>query len=102
MRVNKYQLLGSVPLGNTNSDFTYDRLVGIVRYLASTALILGGVLAMGAVVFYGFQMVMSKGDPTKVKSSRDNLIKAAIGAALIFGVFTVIKTIEGAANTLTN
>jgi len=102
MQVNKKQLLASIPLGNTNSDFTYDRLVGIVQYLAGTALILGGVLAMAAVVFYGLQMALAKGDAAKFSAAKSSLVKAALGAAIIFGVYTIINTIYGAANSLGN
>ncbi len=105
MRVNKIRQLlatGSIPLGNTGDRFTYDQLVKILKYLASYALLFGGIVAMGAVVFYGFQMVMSKGDPGKFNEAKGSLIKAAIGAALIFGVFTIIATLQGAASSLNN
>lgn len=81
--------------------FTYDKLVTMLNYLMKNALLLAGVLAGGAVVFYGFQMVISKGDPAKFISAKNNLIKAAIGAVIIFGVYTIIATVQGAAHTLT-
>jgi Type IV secretion system pilin len=102
MSDNKKQLLAAVPLGNTGSAFTYDRLVGIVEYLADTALLIAGTIAMGAVVYYGFMMTISKGDPGKFNEAKGHLIQAVIGAALIFGVYTVINTVQGAASSLTN
>jgi hypothetical protein len=83
-----------------NQPFTYDRLVTLLTTLAGYALMLGGLVAIAAVVFYGLMMVVSRGDAAKFTTAKNNLIKAAIGALLIFGVYTVINTIEGAAHTL--
>lgn len=83
------------------NGFTYDRLVDLLNYLMRNALLLGGFLATGAIVFYGFQMVMAKDDAGKFSTSKGNLIKAAIGALLIFGAYTIIWTVRGAAQTLT-
>jgi type IV secretory pathway VirB2 component (pilin) len=103
MQVNKKKLLGSIPLGNTgSSEFTYDRLVGILNYLVQNALLLGGFIAVAAIVFYGMQMSLARAEPKKFTEAKDALIKAVIGAILIFGVYTIINTVQGAANTLTN
>lgn len=87
--------------GNTGT-FTYDRLVGILNYLVTNALILGEMVAWGAIVYYGVRMAMSKNDATQYGNARKALIKACIGAALIFGVYVVIATVQNAAQTLTN
>lgn len=102
MQVNKKLLFSSVPLGNTNSDFTYDRLVGILNYLVENALLLGGLIAVGAIVYYGMRMSMARSEPKNYLEAKESLIKAVIGAALIFGVYTVINTVQGLAGTLTN
>ena len=94
-------LLSAVPLGNTNSEFTWDRLVGILNYLVDTALALGAFVAMAAVVYYGMRMSISRAEPKAFTDAKAGLIKALIGAALIFGVYTVINTVQGAADTLT-
>jgi hypothetical protein len=89
------------PLGNTGSAFTYDRLVQILEYLALNALILGEALAWAAIVFYGVRMTMARADPKIFNDAKSSLIKACIGAALILGVYVVISTVKGAAETLT-
>lgn len=94
--------LAEIPLGKTNSDFTYDRLVGVLNYLVENALLLGGFIAVAAIVYYGMQMSLARSEPKKFLEAKESLIKAVIGAALIFGVYTVINTIQGAANSLTN
>ncbi len=85
-----------------NDGFTYDRLVAILNYLVTNALILGGIIAVAAVIFYGFRMSLSRGDATQFTAAKNNLIKAVIGFALIAGVYTVIATVRGAADTLTH
>jgi hypothetical protein len=84
-----------------DQGFTYDKLVTMLNYLVRNVLLLGGFLATAAIIFYGFQMAISRGDPTAFGKAKNNLIKAAIGAVIIFGVYTIIATVQGAAQTLT-
>ncbi len=82
--------------------FTFDRLVELLNYLVLNALILGEVIAVSAMVYQGFRMAWSRGEPKDFLAAKEALIKVCIGAVLIFGVYTVIYTIQGAADTLTN
>lgn len=84
------------------NGFTYDRLVGLLNYLVQNALILGEVIAFAAIIFYGLQMTASRGDAAKFGKAKDALIKACIGAALILGVYTILATVQGAAQSLTH
>lgn len=102
MQVNKNILLAATPLGTTNSAFTFDRLVGILNYLVFNAFLLGELIATGAIIFYGFKMVLARTDPKKFTEAKDSLLKALIGAAMIFGVYTIIRTIMGIAANITN
>lgn len=86
-------------MGGTG-EFTYDRLVAILNYLVTNALLLGGFIAVGAIVYYGLRMTLSKGEPTKFNEAKGMLIKACIGAAIIFGVYTIIATVQGAARSI--
>lgn len=92
---------GGEPLGNTGS-FTYERLVDVLNYLVTNALILGEIVAWGAIVYYGVRMSLAKAEPKKFTDAKNALIKACIGAALILGVYVVIATVQNAAQTLTN
>ena len=83
------------------NGFTYDRLVSMLNYLVREVLLLGGFLATAAIIFYGFQMAISRGDAGAFGKAKNNLIKAALGAVIIFGVYTIIATVQGAAQTLT-
>ncbi len=83
------------------NDLTFDGLVGILNYIVDNVLLLAGLIALGAVIWYGFQIVIARGDPKKFTEARDALTKAFIGMLVIFGVYTIINTLQGAAETLT-
>jgi hypothetical protein len=77
-------------------------LVDILNYLVFNAFLLGEVIAWGAVIFYGFKMATARTDPKKFNEAKDSLLKALIGAAMIFGAYTVIYTIMRLAAGITN
>ena len=87
-------LLGGVPLGETNSDFTYDRLVNIITGLVEIILQIGGIAAVVAVIWYGLQMVLARGDAGKYSAAKKGLGLALVGVVIIFGVYTIIATIQ--------
>ncbi|MEK7637878.1 MAG: hypothetical protein AAB375_00410 [Patescibacteria group bacterium] len=100
MRANKIQwLAAATPLGDTGG-ISYDRVVASLNYIVENVLLIAGFIAVGAIVYYGFRMTMSKGDPTKFNEAKGWLIKACIGAAIIFGVYTIIATVQGAARSI--
>ena len=101
MQVTKNILLAAVPLGNTNSSFTYDKLVAILNYLVMNALLLGDAIATLAIVFYGFRMATSRGDAAKFTAAKNAFLIALVGGLLLFGAYTIIYTIRGAADFIT-
>lgn len=100
MRANKIQLLlAAAPLGKTGG-ITYDRLVNVLNYLVTNALILGGLIAVAMIVYYGFRMAISRDNASAFTAARDHLVQACIGAALIFGVYTIIATLYGLTHSI--
>jgi len=101
MRVNKSQLLasGAVPLGNTGG-VTYDKVVASLNYVVENVLLIAGFITVAAIIYYGVRMALSKGDPAEFGKQKDYLIKACIGAVIIFGVYTIIATVQGAAQSI--
>jgi TRAP-type C4-dicarboxylate transport system permease small subunit len=95
--------LAQQPLGNTgNTDFTYARLVRIVVALVNIILQICELAAVGFIVWYGLRMVMSKGDPAKFSEAKKGLGLAIVGALVIFGVYTIIATVQGGVQGLGN
>lgn len=82
-------------LGDTGSDFTYEKLVDIAEGLVNLLLQMLELVAVGAIVWYGLQMVLSRGDAAKFSKAKKGLGLAIVGALVIFGVYTIIATIRG-------
>lgn len=79
---------------------TYDGVVKSLNYVVTNVLLLAGFIIVGAIVYYGLRMSMARDKPEKFNEAKGMLIKAAIGAAIIFGVYTIIATVQGAAQTI--
>ena len=86
-------LAGEV-LGDTGSDFTYDKLVRIATGLVEVLLELAGFAAVIMITYYGVRMVLSRGEPGKFSEAKKGLLLAMLGAAIIFGVWTIIATVR--------
>lgn len=75
-----------VPIGNDWKSWIYDRVKGI----AEKAIILGGILAVGALVWAGIQYTTAYGDDEKLKHGKTTGIYAAIGLILLMAWFGLV------------
>jgi hypothetical protein len=100
---NSPQLLAAIPTTTpaASSEFTYDRLIDIVYYLVSNALLFGELLASVMIVYYGLRMAMARGDAAVFGAAKSSLVKVLIGATIIFGVWVIIETVRNAVGVLT-
>lgn len=71
----------SIPLLTVDDLFT--RIVQLVLFF-------GGVLAFVAVVYSGYLMIASGGDPTKFAAGRVNLIRAVIGIIVVVMAYFIV------------
>jgi hypothetical protein len=88
------------PLGNTGGGFTYDKLIKVANNLVQFILRVAGFVVVGVIVYYGIRMVIAGNDAAKYAAARKGLNWALIGALVIFGVYTIIATIQGAVESL--
>lgn len=86
-------------MGETGG-ITYDGVVASLNYVVSNVLLLGGFVAVGAMVYYGLRMAMARDNVSQFSEARGMLIKACLGALIIFGVYTIIATVRGAAQSI--
>jgi hypothetical protein len=75
-------------VGNSLLDLVYAIVDNIV-------LPIGGVLAVLAFIWGGFQYVMAQGNSEKLKKANKTLLHAVIGTALILGAYAITSVIEG-------
>ncbi len=55
---------------------------------------LSGAVTAGFAIIAGLKWMSSRGDQTKVEEAKKQLRAALIGAAIIFGTFTILETID--------
>jgi len=72
----------------TNGDFA-GQVLSIGAYL-------GSFIALIMIVSGGYKMLMSGGDPQKIKDGRDQITNAGMGLALIILASSVIRMVFGA------
>ncbi|OGH90166.1 MAG: hypothetical protein A2537_03700 [Candidatus Magasanikbacteria bacterium RIFOXYD2_FULL_36_9] len=79
-------------LSSWNKDCT-DITVFVKLLLQLTNYLFGiiGALALGAFVYGGFQLILSQGNPEKVKAGTDAMINAVIGLAVAFGGYVLVS-----------
>ena len=78
------------PLGSIN---TPQALIGRI---IDTVLGVVGSIALLMFVYGGIIWMTSSGSPEKVKSGRDTLVWSAIGLAIIFSAYGLVRVIIGA------
>ncbi len=65
------------------------------------AFMLAGVLAFGAIVYGGFQYMISAGNPSGQSDARDRVLQAIIGLLLLVGSGLILRTIDENLTSLT-
>ena len=65
--------------------------VQLLLNIANAALAVIGSLALVFFVFGGFTLILSQGNPEKVKKGRDILVAAVIGLIIAFAAYVVIR-----------
>ncbi len=53
----------------------------------------GGMVAVGFIIFSGFQFILSQGNPEQTKAARNSIINALIGLAISISSVTVVNLI---------
>jgi hypothetical protein len=58
------------------------------------ALMIGGVLALGAIVYGGFLYATSAGNPSKQSEGREWVMSALLGLLLLAGAYLILYTVN--------
>jgi hypothetical protein len=67
----------------------------IVLALIEIALRIGGLVAVGFVIYGGFQFILSQGEPDKAASARRTIINALIGLIIAIMATVIVSFIAG-------
>jgi len=66
----------------------------IIRNIYDLALLVGGLLAFGAIVLGGIRYTVSMGNSSIQSDARDQITQALIGLLLLLGIFLILHTID--------
>lgn len=67
----------------------------IVAAFVEILLRIGGLLAIGYVIYGGVQYIMSQGDPGKTNQARSTIISALVGLVIAVGATTMVTFVAG-------
>lgn len=81
-------------------NFTFQNLLNLATNLAKILLELASVGSAVAVIWYGLRMAMARDDVAAFTAARKGLLLALVGVLIIFGVWTIIATVQGAVNSI--
>jgi len=65
-----------------------------VRYFVSWSIILGAIIAFGALVAGGIVYLTSAGDPNKMNSAKDKIVNSLLGLVILFSSYLVLVTVN--------
>ena len=74
--------------------FAEDDLGAIISALLPFLFVLAGLGIFGALIYSGFQLMTSGGDPKKTEQAKGCLTSAIIGGVIIFTSYWLIKIIQ--------
>lgn len=82
--------------GSEDCDITFDVKKDIGKVLLAVFEIIlrvAGLVAVGFVIFGGFQYLISQGEPDRIKGARTTIINAIIGLAIAISATAIVNLI---------
>jgi len=90
-KTGKYECLEvRTAIGNIPTD-----PIGFIERLFSIVLTLAGVAALGLLIYGGYNYMISRGDPEKIKGARETITSAIIGLLFIIFSLVILQVIAG-------
>lgn len=81
-------------------DTSYENVIAVLNSLVKTVLRIAGFLVIIVIVYHGVRMATAGSNETVYGDARKGLNWAIVGALVIFGVYTIIATVEGLVNSV--
>lgn len=78
----------------TGVPISFDNILSLSENIGGFLMILGGIIAGIAVVWSGLSYMLAGSDSSRVKSSKDTLKAALIGAFILFSSGVIINVIR--------
>jgi len=65
-----------------------------VKYIFNFLIGIGGVIALGALIYAGFQWFTSSGSPERIQNAKEQITAALLGLVILFGSYLILFTIN--------
>ncbi|MCD6232973.1 hypothetical protein J7J81_01135 [bacterium] len=65
-----------------------------IKYIFNFSLIIGAIIAFGALVYAGFIFLTSTGKPALLNEAKDRIFSAVLGLAILLGSFVILNTVN--------
>lgn len=79
--------------GNTVDYNRFDMLLGIGLAAIEILLFFAGIIAVGFIIYGGFQYLTSQGEPEHTRSAKDTILNALIGLVIAMMATTIVRFI---------
>jgi len=89
----EYPGLG-VPGVETPTITESSALGNYLKYIFTLAVIIGGLIVFGALIYGGILYLTSAGDPTKMKGGRDQIMAGFFGLIILLSSYLILNTIN--------
>jgi len=65
-----------------------------LKYVFTLAVIIGGLIVFGALIYGGIRYLTSAGDPTKMKDGQDQIMAGFLGLIILLSSYLILNTIN--------
>lgn len=104
MRLMASGIVGNLDPGSWGVPTGSGDLINVIKTAITTAYSFAGVAAIAFMIYGGYKVIISRGDPQKLKEGQDALVNAVVGLVIIVttGVlFNFIAIKLGVGNIIT-
>jgi len=77
------------PTGNTNGAIAF--IQGIYTRVFNILTLVAGILAVFYIIFQGYRLITSNGDPTIVKTAKAGILNTVIGVVIVVTAILLIQ-----------
>lgn len=78
----------------TGFEFAGDSIGDVINAFIPIIFSIAGLLLFGLLIWGGFELLTSAGDPKKTESAKSRLTSAIIGFVIIFAAYWIIQILE--------
>jgi hypothetical protein len=94
LKVKLDDLLGNLPTTGLIKDWKNLTIAGIISALLPYIFVLAGLALLLMLIFGGFQLMTSAGDPKGMEAGKNRVMYAIIGFLIIFVSFWLVQILQ--------